>query len=312
MIENLPYGALRAFEAAARHLSFKQAAAELHVTPAAISQQIKTLEHLLGVKLFHRKNRGLSLTPCAEAGLKQLRGGFGQIEAAVQQMRNASSVASLTIWSAPTFAAKWLVPRLHRFSEQYPGVDLNISANIDLIDTSSRKNTIPAENFRRNKVDIAIRFGSGSYPGCRVRKLFSVSALPVCAPKLLRGKQPLRSPEDLRHHTLLHEETPYEGRPKWSNWLKAAGIDDIDPKHGIRFSSSNLALTAAIDGQGVALSTQPLAGDDIAAGRLVVPFDIELPIRGAYYVITLEDQADSSEVEAFRGWLIAESAQMQK
>lgn len=136
--------------------------------------------------------------------------------------------------------------------------------------------------------------------------------MPLCSPKLLRGKHPLRNPEDLRFHTLLHEETPYEGRPKWSNWLKAASIDDVDPKHGIRFSSANLALTAAIDGQGVALSTQPLAGDDIAAGKLVVPFDIGLPIRGAYYVITLEDQADSPEVEAFRSWLIDESAQMQE
>ena len=118
MIENLPYGALRAFEAAARHLSFKRAAAELHVTPAAISQQIKTLEHLLGIKLFHRKNRGLSLTAEAENGLLELRRGFEHIETAVRLMRNSDADMSLTIWSAPSFAAKWLVPRLHRFSER--------------------------------------------------------------------------------------------------------------------------------------------------------------------------------------------------
>ena len=307
MIENLPFSALRVFECAARHLSFKRAAQELFITPAAVSQQIKTLEHQLGVKLFNRLNRGLSLTDEATIGLPALIEGFQNIADSVHRIRSASENATLTVWMAPSFAAKWLIPRLHRFSEAHPGIDLNISASRNLMDSNSSKNTIPAENFRRDNVDIAIRFGKGKYPGCRVDKLFSVSAIPLCSPELLQGEHPLRAPEDLRFHTLLHDDTVYEGRPDWATWLKAAAVSKVDSTHGVHFNHVSLALTAAVEGQGVVLSMKALASDDIAAGRLVIPFNIGLPLEYAYYVITLEEYADQPRTAAFRDWLIEEA-----
>lgn len=307
MIENLPFSALRVFECAARHLSFKLAAKELFVTPAAVSQQIKTLEDLLGVKLFERHNRGLTLTDEAKAGLPALTAGFEHIVESVHMIRNASVNQSLTVWMAPAFAAKWLIPRLPEFSRIYPYTDLNISASLDLIDTNTSYNTIPAENFRRDNVDIAIRYGKGDYPGCRVDHLFDVSAVPLCSPSLLKGRNPLRKPQDLHHHKLLHDNTRFEGRPDWSTWLAAAGVDDVNPNHGIRFSSVDLALSAAAEGQGVVLSLEALAADDIADGRLVIPFDISLPVNHAYYIITLEEYADDPLITLFREWLMAEA-----
>jgi len=307
MIENLPFSALRVFECAARHLSFKRAAQELYITPAAVSQQIKTLEHQLGVKLFNRLNRGLSLTDEATIGLPALIEGFQNIADSVHRIRSASENATLTVWMAPSFAAKWLIPRLHRFSDTQPGIDLNISASRNLIDSNSTKNTIPAENFHRDNVDIAIRFGKGNYPGCRVDKLFSVSAIPLCSPELLEGKHPLHAPEDLRFHTLLHDDTMYEGRPDWTTWLKAADVSNVDSSHGVHFNHVSLALTAAVEGQGVVLSMKALASDDIAAGRLVIPFNLGLPLEYAYYVITLEEFADYPRTAAFRDWLIEEA-----
>jgi len=307
MIENLPFGALRVFESAARHLSFKEAAEELFITPAAVSQQIKVLEHQLGVKLFNRYSRGLTLTDEAITALPVLTEGFEKIIDAVQLIRSVHETAALTVWMAPSFAAKWLVPRLHRFKQAHPGIDLNISANPALIDSNTSSKTIPVDNFRRDNVDLAIRFGKGKYPGCRIDKLFSVFAIPLCSPELLRGNHPLRRPEDLRFHTLLHDDTVYEGRPDWETWLAAADVSNVDSSHGIHFNHVSLALTAAIDGQGVVLSMKALASDDIAAGRLVIPFDIALPLEYAYYLITLEDIADHPHTSIFREWLIREA-----
>lgn len=308
MIENLPFGALRVFESAARHLSFKLAAAELSITPAAVSQQIKSLEHQLGVKLFNRQNRGLSLTQEAIQGLPKLTQGFDQLSQSVSLIRNTQKDKKVTVWMAPSFASKWLIPRLNRFSESYPDIDLDISANRDLVDSTTSKNSIPAENFRRNNVDIAIRFGKGKYPGCRVDKLFSVSAIPLCSPELMLGDHPLRTPEDLKFHTLLHDDTKYEGRPDWPTWLKAAKVSGVAAKRGLRFNHGNLAINAAVDGQGVVLSMKALASGDIAAGRLVTPFDLSLPLEYAYYVITLEEYADQPNTSSFRNWLIQEAS----
>jgi LysR family glycine cleavage system transcriptional activator len=307
MIENLPFSALRIFESAARHLSFKHAAEELFITPAAVSQQIKTLEHQLGVKLFNRHSRGLSLTEEATAGLPNLKVGFDKLIESANQIRGMKEDSNLTVWMAPSFAAKWLIPRLHRFYKQYPGIDLNISADRSLIDSRTSKRFIPAENFKRDNVDIAIRFGKGDYPGCHVIKLFSVDAIPLCSPKLLSGKHPLNSPGDLRFHTLLHDATPYEGRPDWATWLEAAHVTNVDSNHGAHFNNVNLALTAAIEGQGVVLSLKALASEDIAAGRLVIPFNLSLPLEYAYYLITLEERNDDARIGAFRDWLIHES-----
>jgi len=304
MADHLPFNALRAFEAAARHLSFKLAAEELFVTPAAISQQIKFLEETLGLPLFHRYNRKIELTDAAKGGLPKLIEGFALLSEAVNQIKQQQDSPALTVWTSPSFATKWLVPRLSEYRRERPDVDLSISVNRDLIDNGRAKKTIPAENFRRHKVDIAIRFGQGDYPGCRVDKLFSVSAIPLCSPTLLHGKHPLGTPSDLRHHTLLHDDTPYEGRPSWSAWLQAAGVGDVDSTHGMSFNSAQLVLAAAINGQGVALTLQTLAADDLAAGHLVMPFDLSLPMDYAYYVITLEETAEQPKIKAFRDWLL--------
>jgi len=307
MIQNLPFGALRVFECAARHLSFKQAADELSITPAAVSQQIKTLEHQLGVKLFNRHNRGLSLTDAAKQGLPLLTRGFDSLIHSVALIRNAQQEPKLTIWMAPSFASKWFVPRLQRFADRHPDIDLDISASPNLVDRTSSKSAIPVENFRRNNVDIAIRFGKGDYPGCRVDKLFSVSAIPLCSPQLMQGRHPLTTPQDLRFHTLIHDDTRYEGRPDWATWLKAAGVSNIDAGRGLHFNHGNLAINAAVDGQGVVLSMRALASDDIAAGRLVTPFKIALPLEYAYYLITLEALTDQPHTASFRDWLLEEA-----
>jgi len=304
MAEHLPFNALRAFEAAARHLSFKLAAEELFVTPAAISQQIKSLEETLGVELFHRYNQKIELTDAGKRGLPKLSEGFSTLSEGVNLIRDPAQGSSLTVWSSPSFAQKWLVPRLNTFRELAPEIDLHISANRDLIDNGKARNTIPAENFRRNHVDVAIRFGQGDYPGCRVDKLFPVSAIPLCSPSLMEGDKPLNTPSDLQHHTLLHDDTQYEGRPRWSNWFQQEGIDNIDSTHGISFNSVSLALAAAMDGQGVVLTLQALAADDIEAGRLVTPFESSLEMQAAYYLISLEEQADLPKIQQFRDWLL--------
>lgn len=309
MIENLPFGALRVFESAARHLSFKLTAEELSITPAAVSQQIKTLEHQLGVKLFNRYNRGLSLTEEAVQGLPTLARGFDNLIRSVDLIRSANKVSKLTIWMAPSFASKWFIPRLQKFSDQYPDIDLNISASQSLVDSTRSKKSIPAENFRRDNVDIAIRFGKGDYPGCQVDKLFSVSAIPLCSPELMSGDHPLQSPEDLQFHTLLHDDTKYEGRPDWATWLKAAKVKNVDASRGVHFNHGNLAINAAVDGQGVVLSMKALASGDISAGRLVTPFNIALPLDYAYYLITLPEVTDNQQITAFRNWLLQEARQ---
>ena len=309
MIENLPFSALRVLESASRHLSFKRAAEELFISPAAVSQQIKTLEHQLGVKLFHRHSRSLSLTQEAKAGLPALKQGFEKPTESVQQIRGSDEDSTLTVWMAPSFAAKWLIPRLHRFYQAHPGIDLNISASRKLVDSNASSRTIPVENFERDNVDIAIRFGKGDYPGCRVDKLFSIVAVVLCSPGLLQGEHPIKRPEDLRFHTLLHDDTRYEGRPDWNTWLRAAKVDNVDSSHGIHFNHGSLALTAAIEGQGVVLSMKALASDDIAAGRLVTPFNISLPLEYAYYMITREEVTDHAHTAAFREWLLGEARQ---
>lgn len=307
MSTHLPFNALRTFEAAARHKSFKLAAEELFVTPAAVSQQIKYLEDYLGVPLFRRYNRKIELTEAAERGINKLTVGFETLADAVSVMRSTMDNPALTIWSSPSFASKWLMPRLAHFRVAHTDIDLNISAVQGLIDGNRSDNQIPAANFHRYNIDIAIRFGQGDYAGCRADKLFNVSAVPLCSPALLEGEKPLNRIEDLRHHTLLHDDTPYEGRPSWSDWLLAAGVSGIDASHGMSFNSVSLALAAAVDGQGVALTLNALAEDDLAAGRLVKPFELSLPLNSAYYVISLDETADMPNIRMFREWLLEET-----
>jgi LysR family glycine cleavage system transcriptional activator len=286
-----PLNALRAFEAAARHLSFTRAADELHVTQTAISHQIKALEERLAVRLFRRLPRGLLLTEEAQRYLPPVRDAFDQIAAATEQLGAGGSSGRLTVSVLPSFAAKWLVPRLGRFRATHPDLDLRISASSQLVD------------FARDDVDIAIRMGRGRYPGLRVDRLFGESMLPVCAPKLLTGARPLRRPEDLREHVLLHDDD----HTGWQLWLELAGVEGVDPTRGPIFTDSAMVVQAAAEGQGVALARRVLAAGDLAAGRLVQPFEVSLTHDLAYYLVSPEATAERPRIRAFRAWLLAEA-----
>lgn len=304
-----PLNALRTFEAVARLKSFTKASDELSVTRAAVSHQIKNLEEYVGFPLFERHSRSISLTPAGEVALPKLREGFNNISDAVHLMTSYLSNEKISVWITPSFASKWLVPKLHNFSRRYPEIDMQLNAVSGLIDTAEESSHSMEDLFRSEDADVVIRFGSGDYPGCTVHKLFSVKAIPVCSPELLKDpNKPLNKPEDLVHHTLLHDNTAYKGRPQWSNWLKQEGIKGINHERGLRFNHNSLALDSAIDGQGVLLGIEALARKDIEAGRLCIPFDISIPLDMSYYAIHPES-VDSNQhaVDSFIEWLIEEA-----
>lgn len=294
MVNRLPpLKSLRAFEAAGRHLSFTRAAGELNVTQAAVSHQIKALETWLDVPLFKRLNRALLLTEPGQHYLHAVRRALEALADATQQIVATSGGEPLTISVMPSFGAKWLVSRLARFSRLYPDIDLRFSAEDKLVD------------FARENVDIAIRFGRGDWAGLHADLLMRQDVFPVCSPGLLKdGPHPLKAPEDLRYHVLLHERpASYE----WRTWLLAAGVEGVDPIRGPSFSHAHVLLQATIDGQGVALGATPLVDDDLAAGRLVKPFELTLPGEWAYYVVCPKERAIEPNIKAFREWILGEA-----
>jgi LysR family glycine cleavage system transcriptional activator len=301
MSRQLPaLGALRTFEAAARHLSFTLAAEELGVTPAAVSHQVRSLEGQLGLKLFSRTSRVVQLT---EAGGILLAGATEALDGlarCVARLRGMDDRPRLTVSSSPSLAAKWLVPRLHRFLQAHPDTDIRVEVSNRLVD------------FAQEEVALAIRFGRGEYPGLSVDRLFDETIFPVCSPRLLKGRRPLREPSDLRHHTLIHVEWQAQGAtwPDWRMWMLAAGLPDLDATRGLHFSQTSLALQAAIDGHGVALGESTLAADDLASGRLMRPFELSLkgPAEFAYFALSPPAIAERPLVKAFREWVIREAA----
>ena len=285
---------LRAFEAAARHLSFTRAATELHVTQTAISHQIRRLEEQLGLRLFLRRNRALALTPEAQAYLPAVRAAFGDLREATERLRRRERQSVLTVSTMASLAAKWLLPRVAAFQEAHPGIEVRLSASIHLVD------------FRREEVDMAVRYGHGHWPGLRADWLMSEDIFPVCSPALLKGQRALRKPEDLAHHTLLHNTGL---REDWRLWLTAAGLPPaLAQKRSLVFSESFMALQAAIDGLGVALARSAFVEADIRAGRLVAPFDLSLPDKAGFYVVAPEETADAPKIKLFREWLVASVA----
>ncbi len=291
-----PLNALKAFESAGRHLSFTKAAAELSVTPAAVSHQIKALEALLGVPLFHRMTRALRLTDAGQAALPVFAQGFDKLAQGVEQIRAFGESEVLTISVSPSFGAMWLVPRLERFRVRHPDIEVRIDGTDRRVDLG------------RDNADVALRYGPGGYSGVRVDWLFGQANTPVCSPALLSGPYPLRRPEDLRHHTLLHIDWK-DAEASWRMWLLAAGLHDIDPTHGPRFTMESMAVQAALDGQGVALVGDKLVADELAAGRLLRPFDpsFSTPLSFSYYLLSPKDGAAPPKVAAFRDWLLQEA-----
>jgi LysR family glycine cleavage system transcriptional activator len=307
-----PLNALRAFEAAARHSSFKIAAKEMHVTPGAVSHQVKVLEQYLGVQLFRRLTRALELTTEAHAMLPKVREGLDALHAAVERVRSREEMASLTVVTPPNFAARWLMPRLSGFTRAHPKIELHLAARQSMVDQHENGAfVVPEADSRADSPAVMVRFGSGHYPGSHVDEVFSAVYVPVCSPRLLEGEHPLRKPEDLRHHTLLHDDTVSEegARPSWNDWLQSVGVTDIDATRGPHFSNAALAMDAAIEGMGVTLAIKSLVTSEIETHRLAEPFDIAAPTGYAYYLVTPESAAQNRAVAAFREWLLDESRQ---
>ena len=307
-----PLNSLKAFEAAARHMSVKRAAAELNVTPAAVSHQVRSLEEYLGVPLFRRYHRALELTDAARACLPKLREGFDCLAKAVEVLRAQKGTGTLTVSAAPSLAARWLMPRLHRFLAAHPEIDVRVSARMRHVSEQGKGNVAEratVEGWLADS-DIAILYGRGDYPGFEVQKLLSLTVTPICSPRLLEGPTPLKQPEDLRHHALLHDETGdlYDGESFWDVWLKAAGVTGVDTHRGARFSHAVLACEAAIEGLGVLATMPVLAAADLQAGRLVTPFALRVPLVAAYYIVSTPAAATRPEVAAFRAWVLGEAA----
>jgi LysR family glycine cleavage system transcriptional activator len=282
---------LRAFEAAARHRSFNRAAAELNVTQTAISHQIRRLEEQLGIRLFLRRNRALELTREAESYLPAIRTAFEDLRQATARLRRVDRDDLLIVTTMAALAAKWLVSRVAAFQDAHPGIEVRITTSTHLVD------------FRREAVDMGVRYGRGNWPGLRAQWLMAEDIFPVCSPALLNGDKPLRRPEDLVHHTLLHATI---SRDDWRLWLTAAGQPTtLVERRGLSFDQSFMALQAAIDGLGVALGRTRFVEADIAAGRLVVPFELVLPAEAGFYIVAPEETADTPKITLFRDWLIA-------
>lgn len=291
-----PLNSLRAFEASARHRSFTRAADELSVTPAAISHQIKGLEDVLGARLFRRAKGTLMLTEEGQRLLPGVRKGFLAFNEAMESFALYHQTGPLNVALTPSFAAKWLIPRIEHFNARYPEIDIRITTTMELID------------YEREGVDIGVRFGRGGYSDLEVELLLASEVTPVCGPDLLKGDKPLEKPEDIAQFTLLHDDSPLldDTHPNWAMWLKAANVTNVDPSHGLRFDSASSCINAAIEGVGVALARTALIDSDLAAGRLVKLFELSLPSDFGYYVVYPKRSEKLPKVMAFRDWLFEE------
>jgi LysR family glycine cleavage system transcriptional activator len=308
-----PLNALRAFEAAARHLSFKKAAEELFVTPAAVSQQVKSLEEYLGVPLFRRLTRAIELTTPGQAMLPKLREGFDCFVAGLALARRTEERGRISVSAPPNFAARWLLPRLASFTASYPQFDLRITGTLKAIDNPEHDS--PTDPGRGDaEAQVAIRYGTGDYPGALVDLLFRPVYVPVCSPKLLGRGPSLRKPSDLKFHVLIHDDSSPgdEERPGWEEWLRFAEAKGIDSSRGPRFSNASLVHEAAIDGLGVALALRPLVDSDIREGRLVVPFERAAPTRFAYYLVTPESLREHPAADSFRIWMLGQVVRQER
>ncbi len=302
-----PLIALSYFEAAARTQSFAAAAKELHVTPAAISHQIKALEEHLGVELFVRHHRKVSLTPAAKAALPTLQDGFSALAEAVEQIRAHSEARwVITVCAEPLFATKWLVPRLHRFYARCPEAEVRLQASLSSVDTARGGPTGPT-TFRRAGIDLAVRFGYGEYAELDARRLLAVSLVPVCSPP--GGKAlPFASPHALLKQQLLSDSTAYRSPERfgWPQWFQHAGISVPASLREQRFGNGLLALEAAVTGQGLLLACPQLVQAELQAGKLAIASDVEMPCPFAYFVVCQPSALDRPIVQAFREWLFEE------
>lgn len=288
-----PFRTLRAFEAAARHRSFKDAAAELHITPSAISHRIKNLESLLGVNLFHRTSRGLLLTPLGEEYLALLQDAFAKLEKATRFVATRGTADVLTVHSVPTFASLWLMPRLASFIQQNPGLNVRVSAS-----------PTPA-NFMGDDIDVDIRYGVPNWKGVETHPLIEETISPLCSPRFLEQDNPLRDPEDLSRVTLIHSEVALV---QWRDWVAENNLSGIDTDRGLWFDRTQMTIQAAVEGLGVALDSETMAASQLAAGKLVKLFDgctKSLKVR-AHFMVFPHSHGRLAKVRKFQEWLLPE------
>lgn len=297
-----PLNALRAFEAVARHGSVKKAAAELFVTPAAISHQIKLLESIAGRALLVRKPRGIELTEAARAALPHLAAGFEQLALAVRDLRENRAGSTLTVSVAPSFATCWLMPRLHRFITDQPEIDVRVTARTRQSTAVAGQSLREAEAWLADS-DVAVLLSGGEFPGYRVERLVDLSITPLASPRLVRRR--LLAPADLRGFTLIDDDMGrlYDGQDFWDMWLAAAGATRLKLRHGAQFSHTMMALEAAVEGVGVLCTTIELARPQLESKRLVTPFELRLPLEYAYYLVLPEKSLSRPPVQAFIEWL---------
>jgi LysR family glycine cleavage system transcriptional activator len=285
---------LRVFEAAARNQSFVAASEELYITASAVSHQIKSLENFLGQRLFSRNRRKVELTPLGQQYLVAIQHALDEIEVATRKLTTSAENDAITISVAPNFLIRWLMPRMSRFQKQYPDVELQITASTGLID------------FNKSNTDMAIYFGHGDWHDIEVYFLRNVLLVPVCSPALLESGKVLATPSDLRSHSLIHVSKRLH---EWPEWLKLAGVEFTGFSRGLQLSSSQLATAAAQEGLGVALADSTLTSREIAAGKLVVPFDIMLDTHKSFYLVFQKNRALSYGMQAFKDWVIEEMQQ---
>ena len=284
--------ALRAFAAVGRHLNLAEAAAELHVTPSALSHQIRTLEERLGIRLFVRGARGLALTEAGRTILPGVLDAFATLAQSLRLLEPAPDDNTLHISMLSTFAMRWFIPRLVRFQQAHPEIEVRIATSVELVE------------FERGDFDCAIRSGGGHWPGLTAERLFAETFTPVCSPHLATAEAPLAKPADLAKHTLLHAKL----RPDdWHMWLHAAGIPDLAPRSERTFETRNFAIQAAIDGLGVAIVDPSLVTEELHAGRLIQPFARTLASDNAYYLVYPRQPELPRKLQLFRDWLLSEA-----
>lgn len=291
-----PLNAIRAFEATARHLSFTKAAAELNVTPAALSHQVKGLEDHLGLQLFIRKTRAIELTDAGRNCFPGVHSGLRQISDSIGQLLKVEDDRLLVISCGPGFAAKWLAPRLYRFLEAYPSIDARVAPSLRFSD------------FDSDGVHVSIRFGDGDYPDMHVDHLVEDFAMPLCSQRYLDDHGPIEAPEDLMDKTLIHDDALQflPDSPSWPAWFKAQGLDAANADRGMHFTHADHALDAALDGAGVVLGRRVLSARDRKFGQLIAPIDFALPIGRSFHFVCPRKNLKLPNVSAFRSWLLDE------
>lgn len=287
-----PLSALRAFEAAARHLSFTRAAAELGVTQAAISHQVKLLEDQLGQPLFRRLTRRLLLTDAGQTLWPGVRDGFDRLAHAVQKLEASREGGVLTLSLTVSFAARWLVPRLGNFLKAHPEIDVKLTTTDRMVD------------FAREDVDAAIRFGDGKWPGLQSWRVILPTYTALLSPKLIKGAKP-EQPSDLQRLPLLVEA---DDNVDWRAWFEAAGATWRPHRRMVEFDTTQMAVQAAIEGLGVALGPPEYFAEELESGRLIQPFEVYIRTYEAFFLVCPSGRADEPKILAFREWILAEAA----